>query len=138
MEEGLPVQVHSRDACADTLAILKNCERYLKNGILLHCYSYGRENLDAFLRFGAYFSFGGVACFKNAKKIWESAEACPADRILSETDSPYLSPFRGEKNSPANIPVIVARLAQLKGTDTETLEKRIDANAERLFPKLSK
>ena len=103
-EGGMPVQIHSRDACADTLAILRNCEKQLKYGILLHCYSYGRENMDAFLKFGAYFSFGGVACFKNAKKVWESVEACPVDKILSETDSPYLSPFRGEKNSPANTP----------------------------------
>ena len=94
--------------------------------------------MDAFLNFGAYFSFGGVACFKNAKKIWESVEACPLDRILSETDSPYLSPFRGEKNSPANIPVIVGRLAQLKGTDRETLERQIEENAERLFFRLLK
>lgn len=135
-EEGLPVQVHSRDACADTLAILKNCERYLKNGILLHCYSYGRENLDSFLRFGSYFSFGGVSCFKNAKKVWESVEACPMERILSETDSPYLSPFRGEKNSPANIPVIVARLAEIKGVERDLLAAQIEENAERLFPKL--
>lgn len=135
-ETGLPVQVHSRDACADTLAILKNCERYLKNGVLLHCYSYGKENMDAFLRFGSYFSFGGVSCFKNAKKVWESVEACPADRILSETDSPYLSPFRGEKNSPANIPVIVERLAGLKGMERDELAAQIEENAERLFAKL--
>ena len=132
-EEGLPVQIHSRDACADTLAILKNCERYLKNGILLHCYSYGKENLEHFLRFGSYFSFGGVSCFKNAKKVWESVEICPLDKILSETDSPYLSPFRGEKNSPANIPVIVSRLAEIKGVDREALAKQIEENAERLF-----
>ena len=135
-EEGLPVQIHSRDACADTLAILKNFEKQLKNGILLHCYSYGRENIESFLRFGAYFSFGGVACFKNAKRVWESVEACPLDKILSETDSPYLSPFRGEKNSPANIPVIVERLAELKGVDKETLAAQIEQNAERLFPRL--
>lgn len=135
-DSGLPVQVHSRDACADTLAILKNCERYLKNGVLLHCYSYGKENIDAFLRFGSYFSFGGVSCFKNAKKVWESVEACPADRILSETDSPYLSPFRGEKNSPANIPVIVERLAGLKGMERDELAAQIEENAERLFAKL--
>ena len=135
-EGGMPVQIHSRDACADTLAVLKNFERQLKNGVLLHCYSYGKENMDAFLRFDAYFSFGGVACFKNAKKVWESVEACPLDKILSETDSPYLSPFRGEKNSPANIPVIVERLAQLKGTDKEALALQIDKNAERLFKRL--
>lgn len=136
LEEGLPVQVHSRDACADTLAILRNCERYLKHGILLHCYSYGKENLDSFLRFGAYFSFGGVSCFKNAKRVWESIEVCPADRILSETDSPYLSPFRGEKNTPANIPVIVSRLAEIRGVDKEMLAAQIEENAERLFPKI--
>ena len=135
-DEGMPVQIHSRDACADTLAILRNAEKQLKNGILLHCYSYGRENLEAFLRLGAYFSFGGVACFKNAKRVWESVEACPADRILSETDSPYLSPCRGEKNTPANIPVIVERLAQLKGTDREALAAQINENAERLFCRL--
>ena len=135
-DEGMPVQIHSRDACADTLAILRNAEKQLKNGILLHCYSYGKENIDAFLRFGAYFSFGGVACFKNAKKVWESVEACPLDKLLSETDSPYLSPFRGEKNSPCNIPVIVERLAQFKGVDGETLAAQIEENAERLFPRL--
>ena len=135
-EVGLPVQIHSRDACADTLAILKNAEKQLQNGILLHCYSYGKENMDAFLKFGSYFSFGGVACFKNAKKVWESVAACPLDRILSETDSPYLSPFRGEKNSPANIPVIVKRLAELKGVDRQTLALQIDQNAERLFERL--
>ena len=135
-ELGLPVQIHSRDACADTLAILRNFETQLKNGILLHCYSYGRENMDAFLRFGSYFSFGGVACFKNAKRVWESVEACPLDKILSETDSPYLSPFRGEKNSPKNIPVIVERLAQIKGMGKQVLADQIEENAERLFPRL--
>ena len=135
-DEGMPVQIHSRDACADTLAILKNFEKQLKNGILLHCYSYGRENMDAFLKYGAYFSFGGVACFKNAKKVWESVQACPIDKILSETDSPYLSPFRGEKNSPANIPVIVERLAEIKGMEKAALVAQIELNAERLFPRL--
>ena len=135
-EVGLPAQIHSRDACADTLAILKNFEKQLQNGVLLHCYSYGKENIDAFLRFDAYFSFGGVACFKNAKRVWESVEACPADKILSETDSPYLSPFRGDKNTPANIPVIVARLAELKDMDKEALALQIEQNAEKLFPRL--
>ena len=132
----LPVQIHSRDACADTLAILREHKECLQNGFLMHCYSYGAENLNAFLQLGAYFSFGGVACFKNAKKVWESVAACPLDRLLSETDSPYLSPFRGEKNSPANIPVIVARLAELKGVSAEALALQIDENAKRLFERL--
>lgn len=132
----LPVQVHSRDACADTLAILKEMKAHLKNGFLLHCYSYGKENMSAFSALGAYFSFGGVTCFKNAKNVWESVRACPADRLLTETDSPYLSPFRGEKNSPANIPVIAEKIAELRGEDKDELIARIEKNAERLFPKL--
>ena len=85
---------------------------------------------------GAYFSFGGVVCFKNAKSVWESVRACPADRLLTETDSPYLSPFRGEKNSPANIPVIADKIAELRGEERSFLVALIDKNAERLFPRV--
>ena len=62
--------------------------------------------------------------------------ACPKERILSETDSPYLSPFRGEKNTPANIPVIVRRLAELRGEEEEALTKQIERNAYALFPRM--
>ena len=133
---GLPVQIHSRDCFADMIAILKEHRELLKNGFLMHCYSHGAQNMEEFLFFFGYFSFGGVACFKNAKNVWESVRACPADRILSETDSPYLSPFRGDKNSPANIPVIVRRLAELRGEDEENLQNTIWENAGRLFPKI--
>ena len=133
---GLPLQIHSRDACADTLAILREYRENLSRGFLMHCYSYGKEEIEHFLQLGAYFSFGGVVCFKNARRVVESVESCPIDRILSETDSPYLSPFRGEKNSPANIPVIIRKLAEIKGVSTEEMESAIKRNAERLFPKL--
>lgn len=133
---GLPVQIHSRDCCADMLAMLREHRALLADGFLMHCYSHGAASLDDFAQLGAYFSFGGVACFKNAKKVWESVQACPAERILSETDSPYLSPFRGEKNTPANIPVIVARLAALRGEETDELAARIARNAAALFHKL--
>ncbi len=133
---GLPVQIHSRDACADTLAVLREFPSLRTAGFLMHCYSYGAENLDAFLACGAYFSFGGVVCFKNARRAAEAVGACPRDRLLSETDSPYLSPFRGEKNSPANIPVIVKKLAELKGMTPEAAEACIAENAVRLFPRL--
>ncbi len=135
-ELSLPVQIHSRDACADTLAILREHFGRMKHGFLMHCYSYGAENLPEFLELGAYFSFGGVACFKNARHVAESVRACPMERILSETDSPYLSPFRGEKNTPANIPVIVEKLASLKGIDFEEMKAQIRQNACALFPKL--
>ncbi len=136
-EFSLPIQIHSRDACADTLAVLREHRDLIQNGFLMHCYSYGAENLPDFLELGAYFSFGGVVCFKNARRAVEAAALCPADRILSETDSPYLSPFRGEKNSPANIPMIVRKLAEIKGMSFQELTERIDENAARLFPKLS-
>ena len=136
-ELGLPLQIHSRDACFDTLAILKENREKLKNGFLMHCYSYGQENLEAFLEIGAYFSFGGVVCFKNARRAVEAVEICPAERLLSETDSPYLSPFRGEKNTPANIPVIVEKLAQIKGIPPADMAEIIENNAKKLFPKLS-
>lgn len=135
-ELDLPVQIHSRDAAADTLALLKEHRSLLTRGFLLHCYSYSVELLREFASLGGYFSFGGVTCFKNAGKVTECVRACPPDRILSETDSPYLSPFRGEKNSPANIPVIVKKLAELRGTDEESLAAQIRENAYRLFPKL--
>lgn len=132
----LPVQIHSRDACADTLAILKEHADALRGGFLMHCYSYGAENLDEFLRLGAYLSFGGVVCFKNARRAVETAGACPKDRLLTETDSPYLSPLRGEKNSPANIPLIVSRLAEIRGVPADELIFAVRENARRLFPKL--
>ena len=135
-ELGLPVQIHSRDACADTLAILRERFGRMKHGFLMHCYSYGAENLPEFLELGAYFSFGGIVCFKNARHVVESVRACPMDRILSETDSPYLSPFRGEKNTPANIPVIVEKLASLKGVSFYEMTEAIQKNARALFPKL--
>ena len=133
---GLPLVVHSRDCAADMLALLTELREHLKNGFLMHCYSHGAQMLPAFAALGAYFSFGGVACFRKAKNVWESVRACPAERILSETDSPYLSPFRGEKNTPANIPVIVRQLAQLRGEREEELKEIIMENAKRIFAKM--
>lgn len=135
-EQGLPVQIHSRDSAADMLSILREMRAHLSRGFLLHCYSHGADMLPLFLELGGYFSFGGVSCFKNAKNVWESIQACPVNRILSETDSPYLSPLRGEKNTPTNIPLIVARLAELKGISVEDMKTAIEENAVRLFPKL--
>lgn len=133
----LPVQIHSRDCAADMLAILKEHASLLKHGFLMHCYSHGREMMNDFLALGGYFSFGGTVCFKNGRRVVESAAACPEERLLTETDSPYLSPFRGEKNSPANIPVIVRRLAEVRGADEERIKAVVRRNAETLFYKLA-
>ncbi len=133
---GLPVQIHSRDCAQDTLAILREYRSLLTQGFLLHCYSHGAEMMDDFLALGAYFSFGGVVCFKNGRRVVESVKKCPAERLLSETDSPYLSPFRGEKNTPANIPVIVKKMAEVRGEDEGSLQARIAQNARTLFARL--
>ena len=109
-EVGLPIVVHSRDACMDTLSVLNENAKYLKKGGLMHCYSYSKESVKDFEKLGFYFSFGGTVTFKNAKKVQESALAVSKDRILSETDCPYLSPepLRGRfPNQPQNIKRIV-------------------------------
>lgn len=135
-EVGLPVQVHARDCAADAIALLREMHAHMKRGFLLHCYGFGAEMMDDFLSLGAYFSFGGVTCFKNARRVLESAVRCPLDRILTETDSPYLSPFRGEKNSPVNIPVIAHKIATERGMDEEAFVNAVFENAKRLFFKL--
>ena len=88
-----------------------------------------------FLSLGAYFSFGGVVCFKNARRAAESAALCPQDRILSETDSPYLTPEpkRGRKNYPKNVAYVCDTLAQIKGVTREQMEKITNENAKRVF-----
>lgn len=133
----LPVQIHSRDCAADMLSLLKEHASLLKHGFLMHCYSHGKGMLNEFASLGAYFSFGGTVCFKNGRRAAESAAFCPEERLLTETDSPYLSPFRGEKNSPANIPVIVKRLSEVRGTDEEQIRSAVRRNAETLFYQLA-
>ena len=138
-ETGLPVVIHSRDAAADTLEILRENKSLLKRGGLMHCYSYSSEMVREFSALGMYFSFGGTSTFKNAKKVHESAKAVASDRILTETDSPYLTPepFRGVfPNEPKNVKHTLANLALLREEKEEELERQILENAERLFFRL--
>ena len=138
-ELSLPVVIHSRDACQDTLAILKEHKDLLKHGGVMHCYSYSAESVEEFLNLGFYFSFGGPCTFKNAKKVWESVRRVPVSRILTETDCPYLTPapYRGVfPNEPKNIKYIVGRMAELYEINEKEVEKRVEENAKRLFSKL--
>lgn len=138
-EAGLPIVVHSRDAAADTLEILRANRAFLKNGALLHCYSYSKETAKDFAALGMYFSFGGTSTYKNAERVRENARAIASDRLLSETDSPYLTPepFRGNfPNEPKNVKYVTENLARLREENEEELEERIFANAKRLFPRL--
>lgn len=133
-EVKLPVVIHSREAAGDTIDIMKE-EKAEEIGGVVHCFSYTRETAEIFLKMGFYIGIGGVLTFQNAKKLKEAAEYVPMNRIVLETDSPYLSPepFRGKRNSSLNLPYVVKALAQIKGITEEEIEKITWDNACRLY-----
>ena len=126
----LPVVVHTRAANADTEAMLRAHD----GAVVMHCFS-EPELLAAGIERGWYFSFAGNATYPKAEALREAAAAVPADRILVETDSPYLAPqpVRGRPNEPANVVHTVAALADVRGEDPAELVARIDANAAAAF-----
>lgn len=138
-ELSLPVVVHSRDCAEDMLRVMRDNKEKLTAGGVLHCYSHSSEMIADFLDLGFYFSFGGSSTFKGNKKVSRSVKATPSDRILSETDSPYLTPepLRGVfPNTPANIPLIVRNMAALRGEEEERLAEQIRENTLALFQKV--
>ncbi len=133
-EEKLPVVIHSRDAAADTLEMMKS-EYGAGNPAYIHCFSYSKEMAEEFLKLGYMIGIGGVVTFKNAKKVKEAVEYIPLDRILLETDCPYLSPVphRGERNSSLNLPHVVQQIAEIKGVEPEAVEEITCRNAMKFF-----
>lgn len=129
-ELGLPVVVHTREANEDTEAMLRAHE----GTVVMHCFS-EPGLLEAGLERGWYFSFAGNATYPKAQGLRDAAARVPADRILAETDSPYLAPqpVRGKRNEPAFVTHTVAALAAARGEDTDELAARIDANASAAF-----
>lgn len=129
-----PVIIHSREACMDTLDILKQ-ERVQEIGGVIHCYSYSKETAKEYLGLGFYFGIGGVLTFKNAKKLVETVEILPMDRIVIETDCPYLapSPNRGKRNDSRNLAYVVQELAKLKGLSCEEVRRITWENACTLY-----
>ena len=134
----LPVIIHSRDAAADTLRILKDNRAKLRAGGVMHCFSGSPETAKEYLKLGLYISFAGPVTFKNARRLDEVAKIVPPERILAETDSPYLAPepFRGTLNTPKNVVQVYEKLAQLRGEELFALAARIQQNAKTLFYKL--
>lgn len=130
----LPVIIHSRDAAKDTLDMMKALHAEEIGGVI-HCFSYTKEIAREYLEMGFYFGIGGVITFSNAKKLKEAVEYIPTDRILVETDSPYLAPepVRGRRNSSLNLPCIIQRIAEIKGISCEETETVTYDNAVRLF-----
>lgn len=136
-EVGLPVVIHSREAAQDTIELMQ-AEHAERSGGVIHCYSYTRESARTFLEMGFYFGIGGVVTFTNGKKLKEVVDYLPLDRILLETDCPYLSPVpnRGKRNDSRNLVYVAEQIAQLKGITREEVEQVTTENALRLYPKL--
>lgn len=129
-----PVVIHSRDAAKDTIDIM-TVEKASETGGVIHCFAYTKETAKTFLDMGFYIGIGGVLTFKNAKKLKEAAEYIPLDRIVLETDCPYLAPDpnRGKRNSSLNLPYVVTALAAIKGVDQETVRHAVWENAHQLY-----
>ncbi len=136
-EVKLPVVIHSRDAAQDTVDIMK-AEKAQEIGGVVHCYSYSRELAKTFLDMGFYFGIGGVVTFNNGRKLKEVVEYLPMDRIVLETDSPYLAPvpFRGKRNDSRKLTYVVEQIAQIKGITPEEVQQTTTQNAHNLYPKL--
>lgn len=129
-----PVIIHSREACQDTLACMR-AEHAEQIGGVIHCYSYSKEAAQEFLKMGFYFGFGGVVTFKNAKKAVEAVEAIPIEKILLETDCPYMAPEpnRGKRNYSGYLPYVAERIAQIKQMTAQEVIDITNANARKLF-----
>ncbi|BBP82127.1 MULTISPECIES: TatD family hydrolase [Pseudomonas] len=131
---GKPVVVHTREARADTLALLR--EAALPQAGVLHCFTEDWEMAKAALDIGFYISLSGIVTFRNAEALREVARQVPADRLLVETDSPYLAPIphRGKPNLPEYVREVAEFLAQLRGVEFERFAEQTTANFRRLFP----
>lgn len=129
---GKPVIVHDREAHGDCLAIIRD---YPALRGVFHCYSGSREMAEELLGRGWYLGFDGPITYKNARKALEVLECCPMERILIETDSPYLSPvpMRGKRNNSGNLPHVVDKIAEIKGLRHEEVAAASLANGCRLF-----
>ena len=129
-----PIAIHCRDAHEDTYNLLEKYHKEL-DGIILHCYTGSVEMMQRYLSLGAYISISGVVTFKNAKRIKDVVKACPLNRLLVETDDPYLTPvpFRGKENHPAFVYYVVKEIAELKEIAIEDVIKETSNNAKKVF-----
>ena len=133
-----PIVVHSRDAESDLLPELDRYSKGMKPGLpvgVIHCFTGTREFGRACLDLGFYVSFSGILTFKNAESLREAAKDFPLDRILVETDSPYLAPipFRGKKGEPSMVLQTAMKLAEVKGIPLEEVARATTENSRRLF-----
>lgn len=133
-ETGLPVIIHSREAAQDTLEIMKSEHKGMTGGVI-HCFSYGVEMAREYLNMDYFLGIGGVLTFKNAKKLKEVVEYAPMEKLVLETDCPYLTPvpYRGKRNSSLYLPHVVEVMAEIKGMTPDEVIRVTRENAERLY-----
>jgi TatD DNase family protein len=130
----LPILIHDREAHKDTFDIISSMVKD-EIPVVMHCFSGSPEFAQRCIKQGWYLAFGGVTTFKNAKKAKESVKVTPLDKILLETDSPYLTPvpYRGQENTPAYLKYIAEEIANIKDTTIEEIAINTTKNAERIF-----
>ncbi len=130
----MPVIIHDREAHGDCMEILSKYD-LTKTGGVLHCFSGSAEMARQAIKMGMYISFAGPVTYKNSVNLKEVAASIPMDKILIETDSPYLPPraYRGQRNTSAYVGLVAEEIAQLRGMDTEEVAKKTMENAKRLF-----
>lgn len=130
----LPIIVHSREAALDTYTTMKNNQAELCGGVV-HCFSYSKEEAAKYLDMGFYLGIGGVVTFKKAITVKEVVQYAPLDRILLETDCPYMAPepHRGERNSSLYLPLVVAQIAQIKGISEQEVISVTAENARKMY-----
>ena len=135
LEYNLPIIIHTREAGEDTLAILR---QYPGLQGVIHCFTETQEFARKALDLGYYISFSGIITFKNAYELRDVVKYTPVDRILSETDAPFLSPVphRGKKNHPCHVRYVVEEISRLKSMSIDDLEIRLLRNTQKLFKKM--
>ncbi len=133
-ELAMPIIIHSRDAASDTMEILKDMDGG-RNGGVIHCYSYSVEQAREYIKMGFNIGVGGVVTFKNSRKLQEVVEDIPLEKIVLETDSPYMAPvpLRGTRNSALNIPYIAEKIAEIKGVPVQKVYDQTYANASKMY-----
>ena len=130
--------IHTREAEEDTKSIIKNFSGQLKSKGVIHSFTSSLDLAEFVLAEGFYIGFNGIITFKKAENVQEVVKITPADRILFETDSPFLTPVphRGKENAPYFLPFVAQKISELKGIDLEILKNQVYKNSLRCFPRL--
>ncbi len=134
---GLPLVIHTRDAWDDTFDLLR--AEGMPERTIFHCFTGGPAEARICLDLGGFLSFSGIVTFKTAVDLQQAAQLCPLDRMLIETDSPYLAPVphRGKANQPANVALVGASIASLRGVDADSIAHATTATTCLAFPRLA-